>query len=250
MDLNAAIDIIIKDLTEAQEIIDDLKKYSEVPVFQIELAKSKCKSASDVIALFKTLRADADYRKEEKSERTPFQTVDDKSPEPVKHEKPEVHTEEPHSFRKTEPAVTVQPQFVEENVSNPAPPVPVPPPPETEQKKANEAVTIADRFTDRPESFNEKLGSLKHDGDLLEVLKSKPLSSLNQAIGINDKFLFIREIFDGNHESYNQAITRLESVSSLEDARSVIVSFSGHDTENEAVKQLLDLIKRKLPANE
>jgi len=250
MDLNAAIDIIIKDLNEAQEIIDDLKKYREVPVFQIELAKSKCKSASEVIALFKTLRADANDWKEEKSERAPFHSVDDIVPEPVKHETHEVHREEPPSFLKNEPAAPEQPQFVAESFSSPAPPVQGPPPPETQQKKGNESVTIADRFTDRPESFNEKLGSLKHDGDLLEVLKSKPLSSLNQAIGINDKFLFIREIFDGNHESYNQAITRLESVSSLEDARSVIVSFSGRDTENEAVKQLLDLIKRKLPSNE
>ncbi len=53
MDLNAAIDIIIKDLNEAREIIDDLKGYPGVPELQVELAKSKCKSASEVIALLK-----------------------------------------------------------------------------------------------------------------------------------------------------------------------------------------------------
>ncbi len=249
MDLNAAIDIIIKDLTEAQEIIDDLRKYREVPVFQIELAKSKCKSASEVIALFKTLRADANEQKEEKRERAPFHSVEDKAPETVKDDSPETQRKEPPSFREEEPATREEQQIVDESVIHSTPSVKEPPP-AAQQKKGNESVTIADRFTDRPESFNEKLGSLKHDGDLLEVLKSKPLSSLNQAIGINDKFLFIREIFDGNHESYNQAINRLESVSSLEDAKSVIVSFSGRDTDNEAVKQLLDLIKRKLPTYE
>jgi len=53
MDFNATIDLIIKDLQEAREIIDDLKKYPGVPVLQVELAKSKCKSAGEVIALLK-----------------------------------------------------------------------------------------------------------------------------------------------------------------------------------------------------
>ena len=55
MDFNATIDIIIKDLNEAREIIDDLKKYPGVPELQVELAKSKCKSASEVIALLKNI---------------------------------------------------------------------------------------------------------------------------------------------------------------------------------------------------
>ena len=57
MDLNSTIDIIIKDLNDVREIIDDLKKYPGVPELQIELAKSKCKSSSEVIALFKNLQA-------------------------------------------------------------------------------------------------------------------------------------------------------------------------------------------------
>ncbi len=55
MDLNTTIDIIIKDLNEASQIIDDLKLIPGVPALQVELAKSKCKTASDVIALLKSL---------------------------------------------------------------------------------------------------------------------------------------------------------------------------------------------------
>jgi hypothetical protein len=56
MDFNATIDLIIKDLDAAREIIDDLKKYPGVPVLQVELAKSKCKSAGEVIALLKDIQ--------------------------------------------------------------------------------------------------------------------------------------------------------------------------------------------------
>ena len=53
MDFNSTIDLIIKDLNAASEIIDDLKKYPGVPAIQVELAKSKCKSAGDVIGMLK-----------------------------------------------------------------------------------------------------------------------------------------------------------------------------------------------------
>jgi hypothetical protein len=85
---------------------------------------------------------------------------------------------------------------------------------------------------------------------MLEILQTKPLLSLNEAIGINDKFLFVREIFNGNHESYHQAISKLESVGTLSDALVIIMSYTGENSSNEAVKQLLDLIKRKFPSHE
>jgi hypothetical protein len=54
MDFNRTVDLIIKDLYEAGEIIDDLKNYPGVPAFQVELAKSKCKSAAEIIHFSKT----------------------------------------------------------------------------------------------------------------------------------------------------------------------------------------------------
>ena len=46
MDFNSTVDLIIKDLNEALKIIDDFKNYPGVPLLQVELAKSKCKSAA------------------------------------------------------------------------------------------------------------------------------------------------------------------------------------------------------------
>ena len=76
------------------------------------------------------------------------------------------------------------------------------------------------------------------------------MTTLLEAIGISDKFLFISEIFNGNKESYTQAISRLDKAESLQDAMAIIMSYTGDNTENEAVSQLLDLVKLKLPSNE
>jgi hypothetical protein len=58
------------------------------------------------------------------------------------------------------------------------------------------------------------------------------------------------EIFDGNKESYAQAISKLDKAESLEDATAIIMSYTGQNAENEAVVQLLELVKLKLSANE
>jgi hypothetical protein len=232
MDLNSTIDIIIKDLNEVREIIDDLKSYPGVPELQIELAKSKCKSASEVIALFKNLQVKTATPAMEKSP-----AIETKSPD-IPQEKPGKTIVSPEKEAK-EAAAKVLTE-----------PIPIPKEDSVHTEKRTSESIIADQFSNRSESFNEKLGGHKHEDDVLEILKTKPLLSLDEAIGINDKFLFIREIFDGNTDAYNQAIQKLESVGSLSDAMAVIMSYSGDNTGNEAVRQLIDLIKRKFLAHE
>ena len=98
--------------------------------------------------------------------------------------------------------------------------------------------------------YDEQSASIKAEKDLSDQLKAKPITSLSEAIGISDKFLFIGEIFDGNKDAYTQAISRLDKAESLQDARAIIMSYTGENAENEAVNQLLDLVKLKLPSNE
>jgi len=196
MDFNSTIDLIIKDLKEASEIIDDLKKYPGVPALQVELAKLKCRSAGEVIALLKNL-----------SDILPVKD------EPV-HEK----------------------QKKEE--------LKVP------EKKATETFILADKFSHTTDLNDEQSGSIKAEKDLSDHLKAKPITSLSEVIGLSDKFLFIGEIFDGNKDEYAQVISQLDKAESLDDAKAIIMSYTDEKPENEAVVQLLDLVKLKFPANE
>jgi hypothetical protein len=222
MDFNATIDLIIKDLQEAREIIDDLKKYQGVPALQVELAKAKCKSAAEVIALLKEERPKTEDRRPE---------TEDGSPE-TEDRRPESEAASP-----VPQALCSEPRAPEIKTDH-------------HVKKTIESGTIGDSFSHLSSRFNEQLGNRKTDDDLSGMLKTKPITSLKEAIGINDRFLFIREIFDGNKEAYTQAISKLENSASISDAQAVITGYTGNSDENEAVKQLLDLVKRKLPSNE
>ena len=211
MDFNTTIDIIIKDLREAREIINDLKHYPGVPQIQIELAKSKCKSAEEIMALLKTMKQEYQGANSEKVEGPPSPRLRGMEVERVEEGKV---------------------------VS------------EKSRERPAETNIVADKFSGMPGTFNEQLGNRKNEDGISQVIKSRPVNNLTEAIGINDKFLFVREIFNGDQLSYNEAISKLNKVDNLSDAKAVIMSYTGEGDANEAVTQLLDLVKRKLPADE
>jgi hypothetical protein len=230
MDFNATIDLIIKDLNEASEIIDDLKKYPGVPALQVELAKSKCRSAGEVIALLKSINIPVPAVSEVIQESRPIQ----KQPEPLVSEKPvKVKPLQKESIA-VENSVTAV-----EKKTKPA-----------DVLKVAETSMVADKFSQKADLYDTQSAGIKIEKDLSDRLKVKPLASLTEAIGISDKFLFIGEIFDGNKDTYAQAISRLDKVESIEDAMTIIMSYAGEKPESEAVIQLLELVKLKLPSNE
>jgi hypothetical protein len=234
MDLNATIDIIIKDLTDIKEILEDLKHYQGVPALEVELAKSKCRSVIDIIALMKNLEQKTVYVKDEQKE-----NIRETVPEIKKQ--PEQQLKEPVlPGLKVEAVKEVHRETPSEKIKEP----------EQVVTKLQEHAIIADQFADRPESFNEKLGSMIHDDDVLDLIKTKHVENLTEAIGINDKFLFIREIFNGDQESYDQALIKIDTALSLEDAKATILNYAGENKDNEAFKMFIKILKRKFPSNE
>jgi len=228
MDFNTAIELIIKDLNEACKIIDDFKSYPGVPALHIEFAKSKCKSSAEIIALLKksetaVIKPLAEDRKITEKE---ILTIEETVVEEIK---------------------TPEKQPAEEHIIE----VDAKPPTEkivkTQQKSSS---IIADSFTGMPARINEQLGNRKSKEDVTEIIKSKPISSLHSSIGLNDSFLLIREIFNGDKGKYEQTIAKLENTASIADAKTIISEYSNPDDENEAMVLLLDLVKRKLNPDE
>jgi hypothetical protein len=233
MDFNSTIDIIIKDLKEARAIIDDLKNYPGIPHLQVELAKSKCKSAEEVIALLKSMNSEPSATEViiNKAAKEIIPTVPLRGEEliEISDQAEEVQAAVPQigPVRRTDKTKTSKPE-----------------------EKHPETNILADKFSSLSGTINEQLGTIKNDDDISAILKSRPVSNLSEAIGINDKFLFVREIFSGDQGSYNEAISKLNKVENISDAKAVIMSYTGEGEESEAVRHLLDLVKRKLPSDE
>ena len=63
--------------------------------------------------------------------------------------------------------------------------------------------------TAQAESLNDKLKQGKTE--LIEVFKETPVKDLRKAVGINDRFLFIKELFRGDENMYERSIKTINS---------------------------------------
>jgi hypothetical protein len=122
----------------------------------------------------------------------------------------------------------------------------------TEDKSAktdNNEKIISDRFKSQTASIHDGfLKSQKYE-DLSTKLKSKPITNMADAIGINDKFIFIKELFNGNENKYNKTIEILNNATNFNDAYNYLMGNFNWDMDNSLVQILLDLIRRKLIIN-
>jgi hypothetical protein len=241
MDFNATIDLIIKDLNETREIIDDLKKYNGVPALQVELAKSKCKSAAEVIALLKTSTSVLLEPEPQPKPEPKFQPQAEPLPQPVMLQvtqpKPKPQPEsQPQPLPKSEPQHEPKPQAKQKIHGK--------------IQSEKQTPTLADKFSSETQSLHEKHIKAHNEPDVTDLLKKKQISSLIEAIGLNDKFMYIREIFGGDADLYAGTIRKLEDVKSVTEAKVILHSFIAENTENESISQLLDLVKRKLGSDE
>jgi hypothetical protein len=119
--------------------------------------------------------------------------------------------------------------------------------PMTEIPTLSQQVKDKKREQGQEESLNDKLKQGKTE--LLEVLKETPIKDLRKAIGINDRFLFINDLFRGDEAMYERSIKTINSFNIYHEAeywinRELKVKI-GWDNENRTVQHFDQLVKRR-----
>ena len=97
-----------------------------------------------------------------------------------------------------------------------------------------------------PEILGEKM--MGEDFTLADKLQQNPLHDLKSAIGINDKFLFVNELFGGSMEKYNKSIENLNDLKTLNGAMIYLNELKIElqwNSSNEAYQKLKELVSRK-----
>ncbi len=100
--------------------------------------------------------------------------------------------------------------------------------------------------TNVPGTLGEKMQH--EDNTLAAKLQQKPVHDLKSVIGINDKFLFVNELFGGSMERYNRSIDNLNDVKTLNGALIYLNELRIElqwNSSNEAYRKLSNLISRK-----
>jgi hypothetical protein len=107
-------------------------------------------------------------------------------------------------------------------------------------KEVNEAV-------EQQESFNDRLK--ENRTELMHSLKDAPIRDLRKGIGINDRFVFISELFRGDEPMYERSIKTINSFNIYPEAeywmnRELKIKLGWDDT-RETVKHFYQLVKRR-----
>ena len=248
------------DASQPFEIIE-VERGSEAPS---EKATSKQTDEGPTTAEPHAAPARADQPSEEVSEKTsapaPVESATvstartaSAEPEPEFESEPEPESElEPES----------EPESELESESVPTAPTPVP---EPESKPRTAAFDPASDDTDRRteggmpiasagavlgEVINPRVQTLADTiappRDMAsEILHNEPITDLRQAIGLNDKFLLIRDLFGGDGAAFERAIETLNGFDDLDDCMIFIAEHYAWNPNSDGAKLLMELLERK-----
>ena len=123
--------------------------------------------------------------------------------------------------------------------------------PPVEQNKNTESKTsrsTIDLFsTSEPTIFDK----LSHDKEpsIADRMRQSRIADLRQAIGINEKFLFINELFNGDMGKYNKALDELNEMKTKEGVVTYFIELKIHNQwkdDNEAFIKFKELLDRKI----
>jgi hypothetical protein len=111
---------------------------------------------------------------------------------------------------------------------------------QSKEKEVNE-------LSGQGESLNDKLKQGKTE--LVERLKETPIKDLRKAVGINDRFLFINELFRGDENMYERCIKTINSFNIFPEAeywitRELKVKL-GWNNDSPTVQHFDQLVKRR-----
>ncbi len=118
---------------------------------------------------------------------------------------------------------------------------------------SSQPVTLADKFHKDGRTVHEQISSQASSENIASKIQQTPITELKLVIGLNDKFIFINELFHGNMKAYQETIHSLDQLTTLNDAiryfTEVKDTFDMNE-ELESFRKLAEMIQRKFRGNE
>lgn len=253
MEKEALLDIILQDLKELDRLLRTFSGKDHIPEAFIHLAQSKVSGIANEVGLLGSLAksssqttAAPETTPQPESEPTPITAPAPEPEEEPKMEQTEELTEEAQEQSKVEskeqskveskeqPKVQTKEQSTLQR--------PAVAPPSSPEAPGTEKKVLGELLGKDRTSFNEKLGNGQGNGSN-KVLS--PITDLRKGLGINDRFFFQRELFNGSSDVMNQTLDQLNQMNSLSSAKSFLAANFKWKPDQEAVHAFMDLLERR-----
>lgn len=111
---------------------------------------------------------------------------------------------------------------------------------------ANAGQVLGEVIGNHAETLGDAYVKNNHNPDVATVIGSGKVNDLISSIGINDKYLMVRDMFNGDNNAYEAAIRDMERFDDLDEALLHIHETYDWNPNSEGVKLLVELLTKKL----
>jgi hypothetical protein len=258
MENKKLVKILLKDMGELEELIAEIKANKKFDSLEMEFIHSRAKGILQLLQLFNTknetvsetlpVESEKSAENAEKTEMKEFveePVQDEKADETddVKNaEQEEIHYEKPEAptVKSNIPGVAVHEETENKKPDDDSEIKSDDDMLEEEIEKVESVSRLGDSFL-KGKSVND----LINDQNKLEFkLSNRPVSSIQSAIGINDRFLYIRELFDGNNQKFLETVKTLDLKQNIKEAVDYLRN-NFRWKRNETSLKFVNLVKRR-----
>lgn len=238
------VEAIYISLEEVQGIISEMGTDQDIRTIDIDLASDKVRHIYDLLNHLKSEVARIQVKEEKIIEEPVVNKVEEDDENVIEFDMEEkTDTTTKNIEQKTE--VEVGEKKSEKK--------PQSEPPQRTQAEIDSRVKLpsgkkflGETFEKKSSSLNEELSKKINPSKITEKLTSKPISNIGSALGLNEKFEIIKNLFDGDKDKYEYTLQVLNAASDFNEAYEYISSKLNWDMDNLYVQKILELIRRKL----
>lgn len=230
-------------------ILNNLREKGNLPLIEKDIALSKLREIYLQVSSIPSVDGQPDQKTNDEPDKQSINTTNTDKQEPIKEpknvkvetifeEKPdEIIAETPQ--KKEEPVKTektlevrAESKIEDQNTNTPQ----------------TAGATIGEKYTGQKSYRDEHFLKNKAVEDVGHKMQSRPIEDIGKAIGLNDKFLYVNELFEGDAVSYKNTIQRLNNSADFNDAFNYINSHFDWDMKKESTKKFMELVHRKFIA--
>lgn len=119
---------------------------------------------------------------------------------------------------------------------------------ETRKAPVTSTEPIEDQTTNPTPQSAPKTLAPEEESSLADKLRKRPISKLMEAIGLNEKYLYSNELFEGDMARFLEFVESIDKQPNITEALHIFSDYknkAGWDEENETTTELLYLIERR-----
>ena len=114
---------------------------------------------------------------------------------------------------------------------------------------AEKPTTVNEKFTEEKHTINEKFENNQPKSSIAEVHETEKISEIQKNISVNQRYMFLNDLFNGDSSEYSNALEAVEKSNSFDESVELLVqNYSKKyewDMNSDEVKELLKVIFKR-----